>query len=726
MIHIRLKRFAEQLLFASNIFIAFLLLFENKLVIPPWLQTLGRMHPLILHFPIVILFLAMIMEFFRFRTENADNTFYRNYSQNLLLVGSLFAAITVTMGLFLSREEGYSGETLIWHKWTGAGLFFVASLIYLIQNKNWYKAPIAKSAAFITVVALVLTGHYGAAITHGENFIFEPVSIQKQMAAVPIEKAEVFNDVIKPILEQKCVSCHNPDKMKGELVLIDPKSILKGGKTGKLFVAGNPQISLLLQRVHLSVDDKKHMPPIGKTQLTAGEITLLTLWVKENAGFNKKVLALSATDSLRILAAAILKPVEREEEIYDFSAADEETIKNLNNDYRTVSELARESPALSVNIYNRSGFNASQLDELEEVKKQIVSLNLNKMPVKDSDLNRISKFENLRKLDLNFTDITAKGLKEITSLKHLQSLTLSGIKLDFKDLQAIIPSFKNLKTVSVWDTGLSSTELGQLQKANAKINFIGGFKDDGTKPLKLNLPQIKNSSTIFAQTTPLQLKHPIKGVDIRFTTDGTEPDSIKSPIFDGKTVLTQNTTIKAKAFKTGWVSSDVVTFDFFKSAYKPDSVNILFPLDRVHQAEGDKTFFNSKLGVIGANNPAWANNWAAVKENDMALVCEFKKPVLISSVGVHYMIEEDTGIFPPEMIEVWGGPNRKQLKLLTKISASLPSKGDKPSLKSVEGKFKTENVTYLKIVAKPLNKMPKWHRDKDKKALLLIDEMFLN
>lgn len=372
MIHIRLKRFAEQLLFASNIFIAFLLLFENKLVIPPWLQTLGRMHPLILHFPIVILLLAMIMEFFRFRTENAANTFYRNYSQNLLLVGSLFAAVTVMMGLFLSREEGYSGETLILHKWTGAVLFFVSSLIYLIRNKNWYRAPMAKSAAFITVVALVLTGHYGAAITHGENFIFEPISSQKQMASVPLEKAEVFNDVIKPILEQKCVSCHNPDKMKGELVLTDQKSILKGGKTGKLFVPGNSVVSLLLQRVHLSVDDKKHMPPIGKTQLTTQEVTLLSLWVKENAVFNKKVMALPATDSLRIMAAARLKPVVKEEEIYDFAAADEETIKKLNNDYRTVSEIARESPALSVNIYNRSAFNAKQLDELNDVKKQIV------------------------------------------------------------------------------------------------------------------------------------------------------------------------------------------------------------------------------------------------------------------------------------------------------------------------------------------------------------------
>jgi len=724
--HIKLKRFAEQLLFASNILIAFLFLFEDKLVIPVWLQTVGRMHPLILHFPIVILLIAMLMEFFRFKTENSTNMFYRNFLQNLLLIGALFAAVTVIMGLFLSREEGYSGELLLWHKWTGVGIFFIASFIYWVRNSSWYNAPIAKSGALLTVVGLVLTGHYGASLTHGDNFIFEPISSQREMAAVPLEKAVVFNDLIKPVLEQKCASCHNPYKLKGELVLTDPESIKKGGKSGKLYVPGNPEMSLLLQRVHLSSDDKKHMPPTGKAQLTADEIQLLTLWVKENSGFTKKVVDLPANDPLRLLATAKLIPATKSDEAYDFDEVDEETVKKLNNDYRTVAPLAKESPALSVNIYNRSAFNSKQLDELDAVRIQVVSLNLNKMPVKDEDLKRISKFENLRKLDLNFTDVTGKGLKELTGLKHLQSLTLSGTKVNYKDLQSQISSFRKLRTVSLWDTEISVAELAQLQKSHANISFIGGFRDDGKDPLKLNPPQIKNGATVFSQATPLLLKHPIKGVAIRFTTDGTDPDSLKSPVFDEKTILKESVTIKAKAFKDGWFGSDLATFDFFKCTYKPDSVNLLLPLNRVHQAEGAKTFFDNKLGVIGANNPAWANNWAAVRDNDMALVSEFKKPVTVSSVGMHYMIEEDTGIFPPEIVEIWGGPNLNQLKLLAKVKPGLPSKGDKPTLKSLEGKFKPESVTYLKIVARPINKIPDWNKNKGKKALLLVDEMFIN
>ncbi|MGN7888020.1 c-type cytochrome domain-containing protein [Dyadobacter sp. 22481] len=723
--HLRLRVFAEQLLVASNIFILFLLLFESKLVIPAWLQTIGRMHPLILHFPIVILLLAMLLEFFRFKPEYAENAFYRNFLQGLLLIGTLFAAVTVIMGLFLSREEGYEGATLNYHKWTGAGIFFFASIIYWVRNAGWYKSVTAKAGALLTVVALVLTGHFGAALTHGSNFIWEPISSKREVAEVPLDQAMVYAHVIRPILEQKCTSCHNPDKLKGELILTDPKSIMKGGKSGKLIVPGNPQMSLLLQRVHLPMEEKKHMPPSGKTQLTLQEISLLTLWVKQKADFNKKLTDLPVSDSLRVMAAAFLQP-HSQQEAYDFPAADEDKVKSLNTDYRTILPLARESPALAVNIYNASAYHVKQLDELADIRKQVISLNLNKMPVKDADVKSIAKFENLRKLDLNFTDVSAAGLKELAGLKYLQNLTLSGTKLNLNDLKGLLPQLKSVKTVAVWDTKLSAADVLQLQQANKGMTIIGGFKDDGKNPLKLNPPQMRNASPIFAQTLVVDIQHPIKGVDVRFSMDGSEPDSIRSPLLDHKTVIHSNTTIRAKAYKNGWYGSDMIVFDYYKSAYQPDSGTLLAPLNRVHQAEGVKTFFDHKLGVIGANNPAWANNWAGVRDNDMAFVSEFKKPVTLSSLGVRYMVEEDTGIFPPELVEIWGGTTRDNMKVLTKFKAPMPVKGERPSLQSVAGSFKPQQVSYIKIIAKPLSKIPVWHRNKDKRALLLVDEMFLN
>jgi hypothetical protein len=546
----------------------------------------------------------------------------------------------------------------------------------------------------------------------------QPIYANIQKASIPIEKAIVYEHIIQPILQKKCVSCHNPDKLKGELALTDSITLIKGGKSGKLFVPGNPDISLLLERVHLPLEEKKHMPPDGKPQLTKDEITLLTLWIRADAKFSEKLTDISEYDSLRILATAILKPKEEEEQ-YDFSAADEKIIAQLSNDYRTIAPVAKNSPALDVSIYNRDLYSAKQLNELEPIKKQIVSISLNKLPVKDEDLKSISSFENLRRLDLNFTDVTEKGLDALSSLKYLHTLSLSGTKLLFAGLKTTIAHLKNLKTLSIWNTGLTSEEITQLKNTYKKIHFIEGFKDDGKDTLKLNPPQVKNDEMVFASSIPVQLFHPVRGVQIRFTLDGTEPDSIHSPVFDNTTVIDKKTTVKAKAFKNGWYSSDVVTFDFLKNSYIPDSVALLQPLNSVHLAEGAKTFFNKKLGVIGANNPAWANFWAGVRNNDMELVAIFYKPVNISSFGLHYMLEETTRIYPPDVVEIWGGENESKLKLLAVIKPPLPEKGGKPSLETLETSFKLQAVSYLKIIVKP-------HAEKDRKFLVLVDEMFLN
>ena len=79
----------------------------------------------------------------------------------------------------------------------------------------------------------------------------------------------------------------------------------------------------MLQRIHLPEEEKKHMPPSGKTQLTAAEMTVLYQWVKENADFKKKVIDLPASDSLRMAASVFLKPAQASQEHYDFAAADQ-------------------------------------------------------------------------------------------------------------------------------------------------------------------------------------------------------------------------------------------------------------------------------------------------------------------------------------------------------------------------------------------------------------------
>ena len=56
----RWKNILFNVSFALNCLLLFLLLFENRLSVPAWLQVAGRMHPLILHFPLVLIVLYAV------------------------------------------------------------------------------------------------------------------------------------------------------------------------------------------------------------------------------------------------------------------------------------------------------------------------------------------------------------------------------------------------------------------------------------------------------------------------------------------------------------------------------------------------------------------------------------------------------------------------------------------------------------------------------------------
>ncbi|RYE20533.1 MAG: hypothetical protein EOP51_17655, partial [Sphingobacteriales bacterium] len=67
----------------------------------------------------------------------------------------------------------------------------------------------------LTIFLLVAAGHYGAALTHGDDFVLGPV-MHTEQEQVPLEQALIYEHVVKPIFQNKCVSCHNAEKIKGE------------------------------------------------------------------------------------------------------------------------------------------------------------------------------------------------------------------------------------------------------------------------------------------------------------------------------------------------------------------------------------------------------------------------------------------------------------------------------------------------------------------------------
>ena len=87
---------------------------------------------------------------------------------------------------------------------------------------------------------------------------------------------------IKPLLHEKCFSCHSSLKNEGGLRLDAASLIAKGGDSGPAYVAGFAEKSLLLERI--TDDDDSRMPPAEDgSRLTVEEVAKLTTWIKSGA-----------------------------------------------------------------------------------------------------------------------------------------------------------------------------------------------------------------------------------------------------------------------------------------------------------------------------------------------------------------------------------------------------------------------------------------------------------
>jgi len=100
------------------------------------------------------------------------------------------------------------------------------------------------------------------------------------LGSVRARADETFEKDIRPLLIERCVSCHGPDKQKGGLRLDSKSGWQAGGDRGPALVPGKPDDSLLMKAV-LGAKGVERMPP--KEPLSAREIESLRKWIASGA-----------------------------------------------------------------------------------------------------------------------------------------------------------------------------------------------------------------------------------------------------------------------------------------------------------------------------------------------------------------------------------------------------------------------------------------------------------
>ncbi|MES2466096.1 MAG: c-type cytochrome domain-containing protein [Verrucomicrobiota bacterium] len=458
-------------LFAAALTAAFVK-FPQGAPLPPFLNLSGKFHPLILHLPIGMLVGAVLLECVTgpLRRHDAAVTL-------LLWLGFVSSMKAVLAGYFLAQPGGYPQDVLQWHLWSGISVPVLTFITLLAKLHHQQKSPLMSSSLyrvplFTTAAALFVAGHFGGTMSHGDilkdikTFVKTPAAAPVVTAGSPLTDLVIYDAVIAPMMESKCVSCHGLEKQKGELQLHTHEAMIKAGESEKLaIIPGKSAQSESVLRILLPASHDDHMPPENKPQITAAELEVLQWWVDAGASPDLKVGDASVPDNVRekisalLAAPAITGGAQGEDGAAGpagapAAAPDMAPVQALEKELGVaILPLAQNDPALSFNCVNVADkFGDAELAKFAPVADRMSEVNLGRSKVTDAGLASLAGMKNLKKLHLPNTAVTDAGIDSLLVLTNLEYLNLFNTKITDAGL-AKLEKLPNLKRLFVWQTG---------------------------------------------------------------------------------------------------------------------------------------------------------------------------------------------------------------------------------------------------------------------------------
>lgn len=421
----------------------------------------GRLHPLLVHLPIGFILLALLLDLKWFK-ENGSRFNFLKIIWFLAFISSFFSAL---MGWLLAQNGYYIDADLIPHQYTGILLVFFSCLGWVIRIRNINMPSLfIRINNFIVLVLLILVGHLGGSLTHGSDYLTKhaPDFItskqeykNKLFEEYTLDSIVVFKDFVQPLLNEKCVACHNNDISRGGLNLSNIESIKKGGRSGAAFVSKNPSKSLIFKRISFSQNNEKFMPPTG-TPFSYHEIQLVQWWIQEGANYAGSLNEFSITPEIQTLLLKQYGLDTREKpwvEKVNLDPLPSSAVIALEKANFSMRTLSQNNPLLDLR-YQGEKLSQQALTLMETYAPYITWLNLSNCKLTNSDLKTIAKLENLTRLNLQQNSIRTNDLAPLNTLSHLEVLNLHSTLVN-QDVFEILKSIPSLKKVFLWNTKVS-------------------------------------------------------------------------------------------------------------------------------------------------------------------------------------------------------------------------------------------------------------------------------
>lgn len=472
----------------------------GEVELPDIVRFIGHFHPVLLHLPIGVFMLILFQElgaiFGKRERSVASSSLFP------MFFGVASAVIAVIAGFLLYHGHGdeYGGDALAErHLW--GGLVFAVAAVLTFVVKAWTVAIAANPAwyrllLFGSVGVMAFASHDGASLTHGGDYLtkYAPAPLRKFLGldagkpSLPVTAPAdqvVYADIVAPILERRCVSCHKEGKAKGKFRMDTYELLVKGGKEGPGIEPGKADESNIIVRVNLPEDDDEHMPPEGKPDIEEAEVLVLKWWINNGADPNKKLAEIEMPAEIKdalakLTAAAPAKAAEPTGHPAPAKTGGPDdslktAVAGLAKEFPgAISFESQESPLVSFTAVSLRGkLDDATFGKLGPVLPHLSTVDLSATKITDKSVATLAAATKLRQVRLSETGVTDASIDTLLKLPALESINFYGTKVTDAGIQKLA-AMPNLKRLYLWQTAVTPDAVKALKEKLPKCEVITG------------------------------------------------------------------------------------------------------------------------------------------------------------------------------------------------------------------------------------------------------------
>lgn len=464
---------------------------------------LGRFHPLIVHFPIALVIVVALLEWSSLLLKRPQ---WRVAVAPILGFAALGALFSVIHGTLLVAGNGQMSATTEQHLWAGAAFTILVLLLVpircmVIRTKHKVAGIPYHAGLLLALPTLMVASHLGGNLTHGPDYLvaYMPKPLKQSLASLPSPLPEfiglpkdkltnpletssqareitLYEALFQAPLEKHCVSCHNPGKIRGALLMHTLEKLMEGGESGPAIQLGSLAKSELYQRITLDRNDPYFMPPDGKPPLPDTTVSQLKWWIESGLPGETPISAIEDAPEAILEALQPLRTASSDTSHsppLTFDGWTETQLNTINAQIPgRVLPLSRqaEDGLRLITAGVGSDFDDQALAAIAPVADSLREADLGRTQITDSGLRHIAKWQHLRSLKLNHTQIDGTGLHHLESLAQLESLNLYHTQLSGQGLNSIakIPNLRQLYLAPITHQALAEDSIDQVDPTSAQ------------------------------------------------------------------------------------------------------------------------------------------------------------------------------------------------------------------------------------------------------------------